>query len=141
MQALTIGRLARQAGVGVETIRFYEREGLIAQPDRRPSGYRQYQPDVVRRVRFIRHAKELGFTLKEIQELLELRVDPRSTCEDVRKRAQAKVADIEKRIASLDRMKTALVRLGRRCRGKGPTSECPILEELDRDEEVRDADG
>ena len=141
MQALTIGRLAKQAGVGVETIRFYEREGLIAQPGRRPSGYRQYPPDVVRRVRFIRHAKDLGFTLKEIQELLDLRVDPTSTCEDVRKRARGKVADIEERIASLERMKAALVRLGRKCRGKGPTSECPILEELDRDEEVRNADG
>lgn len=137
MQALTIGRLAQQAGVGVETIRFYEREGLIAQPDRRPSGYRQYPPEVVRRVRFIRHAKDLGFTLKEIQELLDLRVDPSSTCEDVRKRARAKVTDIEERIASLERMKAALLRLGRKCRGKGPTSECPILEELDRDEEVR----
>ena len=141
MHDMTISRAARKAGVGVETIRFYEREGLIAQPGRRPSGYRQYPPDVVRRVRFIRHAKDLGFTLKEIQELLELRVDPTSTCEDVRKRARGKVADIEERIASLERMKAALVRLGRKCRGKGPTSECPILEELDRDEEVRNADG
>ena len=141
MEALTIGRLAKQAGVGVETIRFYEREGLIAQPGRRPSGYRQYPPDVVRRVRFIRHAKDLGFTLKEIQELLDLRVDPTSTCEDVRKRARAKLADIEERIASLERMQAALLRLERKCRGRGPTSACPILEELDRDQEVRNADG
>jgi MerR family mercuric resistance operon transcriptional regulator len=141
MQALTIGRLAKQVGVGVETIRFYEREGLIAQPGRRPSGYRQYPPDVVRRVRFIRHAKDLGFTLKEIQELLDLRVDPTSTCEDVRKRARAKLADIEERIASLERMQAALLRLERKCRGRGPTSACPILEELDRDQEVRNADG
>lgn len=74
MEALTIGQLARHAGVGVETIRFYEREGLLAEPERRPSGYRQYPAEVVRRVRFIRHAKELGFTLREIQGLLELSV-------------------------------------------------------------------
>lgn len=134
MAALTIGQLARHAGVGVETIRFYEREGLLAEPERKPSGYRQYPRDVVRRVRFIRHAKELGFTLKEIQELLELRVDPQSSCADVRDRAASKIADIEERIASLGRMKAALERLAHRCRGRGPTSECPILEELDREE-------
>lgn len=141
MQSLTIGHLARQAGVGVETIRFYEREGLIADPERSPAGYRQYPPDVVRRVRFIRHAKEVGFTLKEIQGLLELRVDPTSTCDDVRQRARAKVADIEARIASLERMKAALSRLARTCQGTGPTSECPILEELDRDAPARSAPG
>jgi MerR family transcriptional regulator, copper efflux regulator len=137
MEALTIGQLAKQAGVGVETIRFYEREGLIARPERRPSGYRQYTPDAVRRVRFIRHAKELGFALKEVQELLELRVDPVSSCAHVREHAQAKIADIEARIAALERMKAALARLARSCRGRGPTSECPILEELDRDEDRR----
>ena len=134
MGALTIGQLASHAGVGVETIRFYEREGLLAEPERKPSGYRQYPREVVRRVRFIRHAKELGFTLKEIQELLELRVDPQSSCGDVRERAAGKIADIEERIASLGRMKAALERLERSCRGRGPTSECPILEELDREE-------
>lgn len=141
MKALTIGQVAKRAGVGVETIRFYEREGLIAEPERRPSsGYRQYGPQAVRRVRFIRHAKDLGFTLKEIQELLELRVDPHSTCADVRKQTRDKIADIEARIASLERMKVALNRLARKCRGRGPTAECPILEELDRDEDHH-ADG
>lgn len=135
METLTIGQLARRAGVGVETVRFYEREGLIPAPSRRPSGYRQYPIDAVRRVEFIRHAKELGFTLKEIQELLELRVDPSSTCADVRGRARTKIADIEERIASLGRMKAALERLERRCRGEGPTSACPILEALDREED------
>lgn len=141
MEVLTIGQLAKQAGVGVETIRFYEREGLLAEPKRRPSSrYRQYSPQAVRRVRFIRHAKELGFTLKEIQELLHLRVDPDSTCAEVRRRAQSKVADIEARISSLERMKGALERLAARCRGRGPTKECPILEELDREEDDH-ADG
>lgn len=133
MEVLTIGQLAKQAGVGVETIRFYEREGLIAEPERRPaSRYRQYPPHVVGRVRFIRRAKELGFTLKEIQELLDLRVCPSSTRADVRARVKAKITDIEERMASLGRMKEALERLGRKCRGSGPTTECPILEELDR---------
>ncbi|MCA8978978.1 MAG: MerR family DNA-binding protein [Planctomycetes bacterium] len=135
MDALTIGQVAKQAGVGVETVRFYEREGLIAEPDRRPSGYRQYPPDAVQRIRFIRHAKELGFSLKEISELLSLRVDPDSTCADVRQRARDKIADIEEKMASLARMKAALERLVTKCRGKGPTTECPILEEIDREED------
>jgi len=140
MDVLTIGQVAKRAGVGVETVRFYEREGLIAEPDRRPSGYRQYQPDAVQRIRFIRHAKELGFSLKEISELLSLRVDPDSTCADVRQRAHDKIADIEEKMASLARMKSALVRLVTKCRGEGPTTDCPILEEIDREEDA-DAGG
>jgi MerR family mercuric resistance operon transcriptional regulator len=133
-ETLTIGRLARSAGVGVETIRFYEREGLLAQPNRRPSGYRQYPADAVRRVRFIRHAKELGFSLNEIQELLDLRMNPTTTCADVRRRAQEKAADVGQRIAALERIRSTLERLVRTCRGKGPKEECPILAALDRDE-------
>lgn len=142
MHTLSIGRLAKQAGVGVETIRFYERKGLIAEPRRRPSSrYREYPPEAARRVRFIRHAKQLGFTLKEIKELLELRVDPGSTCGDVRSRANAKIEDIEARMESLARMKAALERLAEQCRGRGPTTECPILEELDREEDEDDGKG
>lgn len=135
METLSIGQVARRAGVHVETLRFYEREGLIAEPERRPSSrYRQYPPRAVQRVRFIRHAKDLGFTLKEIRELLDLRVDPGSTCADVRRRAREKIAGIEERVDRLQRMKAALERLARKCRGRGPTTECPILEELDREE-------
>lgn len=134
MEHLTIGRLARSSGVGVETIRFYEREGLLPEPERLPSGYRLYAGAAVSRVRFIRQAKELGFTLKEIQDLLGLRVQPDSTCADVRRKALAKIADIEERIRALERVRGALERLARRCRGRGPTSACPILEELDRTE-------
>lgn len=140
-RTLTIGQLARAAGVGVETLRFYERQGLVPEPERSPSsGYRRYSPQTVRRVRFIRHAKELGFTLKEIQELLELRVDPGSTCADVRRRAEDKLAGIERRLARLERMRSALRSLSERCRGHGPVDECPILEELERQEEA-DGDG
>ena len=132
--ALTIGQLARAAEVGVETIRFYERKGLLAQPPRRRSGYRQYPHEAVQRVRFIRRAKELGFTLNEIRELLSLRVDPERTCADVRSMAREKKAAIDTKVAELDRMRRALDRLARVCQGAGPTSECPILELLEQEE-------
>jgi MerR family mercuric resistance operon transcriptional regulator len=130
-EALTIGEVAKAAEVGIETVRFYEREGLIAEPPRRQSGYRQYPPDTVRRLRFIRRAKDLGFTLKEIGELLDLRVDPTTSCADVRAIAKAKMADVEGKMLDLARIQAALTDLVRTCRGKGPTSECPILDALD----------
>jgi len=136
MPALTIGKVAKQAGVGVETVRFYEREGLVDDPRanrRRPaSGYREYDPAVVRRIRFIRHAKELGFTLREIKELLELRVEPDRKCGDVLELAEAKIADIEQRIRKLKKMRRALASLTRDCQRGRPTDECPILKSLDR---------
>jgi MerR family mercuric resistance operon transcriptional regulator len=136
MDPLTIGELARAADVGVETIRFYEREGLIAEPPRLRSGYRQYPLDTVRRVRFIRRAKELGFTLKEIGELLSLRVASGTTCANVRSMGRDKIRDIEGKIAELHKMKAALEHLVRACRGKGPISECPILDALDAQEQL-----
>lgn len=129
--SLTIGEVAKAAEVGTETIRFYEREGLIAEPPRRRSGYRQYPADTVRRVRFIRRAKDLGFTLKEIRELLQLRVDPSTTCAEVRAVARAKIADVDGKLAELQRIRGVLEVLAKRCRGEGPTSECPILDLLD----------
>jgi len=134
MQALTIGEVAKAAEIGIETVRFYEREGLIAEPPRRQSGYRQYPPETVRRLRFIRRAKELGFTLKEIGELLDLRVDPTRSCADVRALAKAKMADVEVKMFDLARIQAALTDLVRVCRGKGPTSVCPILDALDEQE-------
>ncbi len=136
METLTIGRLAERAGVNVETIRYYERKGLIPKPPRRRSlwgrpGYRQYPPETVKRIHFIRHAKELGFSLKEIAELLSLRVAPDITCAEVKRRAEAKIADIEEKIQTLQRMKKALSKLAGECKGRGPVSECPILEALD----------
>jgi MerR family copper efflux transcriptional regulator len=134
MQTMTIGKVAHLTGVGVETVRFYERKGLIPEPPRRASGYRQYPRATVSRIRFIKRAKELGFSLKEIKELLSLRIDPATTCEDIRLRAEAKIADIEERVRTLQRMKKALVRLAAACRGRGPVSECPILEVLGEEE-------
>lgn len=139
MRPLTIGQVARQAGVGVETVRFYEREGLLDEPARRPSGYRQYEGDIIARLLFIRRAKELGFTLNEIKELLSLRPDPSTSCADVKLRAQAKIEDIEEKIRTLQRMKKALVKLTQACSGRGPTSECPILEALGPQDDIGDS--
>ncbi len=132
--ALTIGKVAKGSGIGIETVRFYERKGLIAEPPRTDSGYRQYPEEVVGRIRFIRRAKELGFALKEISELLSLRVDPNTTCADVRKQTEFKISDVEERIRALRGLKTALKKLAVSCTGSGPTSECPILEALDSQE-------
>ncbi len=127
----TIGQVAKRAGVGVETVRFYERRGLIEQPRKRSSGYRVYPEDVVRRIRFIRHAKDLGFTLNEIGELLSLRPDPHGSCDAVKESAEAKVADIEEKIGSLTRIQDSLGRLIDACESRSETAECPILEALD----------
>ncbi len=132
--ALTIGKVAKGSGIGIETVRFYERKGLIAEPPRTDSGYRQYPEEVVGRIRFIRRAKELGFALKEISELLSLRVHPDTTCADVRKQTEFKISDVEEKIRALRRIKTALKKLAASCVGTGPASECPILEALDSQE-------
>jgi len=128
---LTIGQLAKEAQVNIETVRLYERRGLVPEPPRRESGYRQYSLDSVARIRFIKRAQELGFSLKEISELLTLRIDPNTTCGDIKRKAELKVADIEGKIWTLKNMKRALTKLVRSCRGRGPTSEWPILEILD----------
>lgn len=129
--ALTIGELAEKAGVGVETIRFYERKKLIERPRRPASGFRRYGEEVPRRIRFIRHAQELGFSLREIHELLALRVDPRTSCAQVKQKAVAKISEVEQKLESLGRIREALVRITRSCAGEGPTSACPILDALD----------
>jgi MerR family mercuric resistance operon transcriptional regulator len=130
MKPLTIGQVARHAGVGVETVRLYEREGLLVESPRKDSGYRQYGEGIIARLRLIRRAKELGFTLAEIKELLALRVDPSTSCGDVKSRAESKIADVEEKIRTLQRMKKALVRLTKACSGRGPVNDCPILESL-----------
>ncbi len=133
MKVLTIGRLASRAGVGVETIRYYERKGLLEPPPRTSSGYRQYPEEAVQRLLFIRRAKELGFTLKEIGELLALCGNPRATCADVRQRAEQKRADIDRRIQGLKKMRLALDTLLASCTGNAPFNECPILRAIARD--------
>lgn len=129
--ALTIGQVAKQTGVTVETIRFYERQGLIGEPQRTASGYRQYSPSVIKRVRFIQRAKDVGFTLKDIQELLSLQTVPGVSCSDIRERAFKKVHDIEQKINDLQRMKNALSQLATQCTEERSLSECPILDALE----------
>ena len=131
MESLTIGQVAGLAEVGVETVRFYERRGLIDEPPRRASGYRQYPPEAVARIRFIRRAKDLGFSLEEVKELMALRVDPQATSANVRSRAKAKIVDIEGRIQALERMRIALEELGAACDGCGPVTKCSILQAMD----------
>src|SRR6266704_2598575 len=131
MEGLTTARLAHEGGVNVETIRYYERHGLLPTPPRTHSGYRVFSEDAVKRLRFIKHAQDLGFSLKEIKELLALRVRPGSSCVDVRRKAEAKIVDVESKVRHLQTIKKALQNLTKTCAGKGPVSTCSILEALD----------
>ena len=135
MNGLKIGEAAKQAKVNLQTIHYYERRGLLPKPPRTASNYRLYSEDAVRRVRFIKRAQELGFTLKEIEELLSLRARPRARCADVYKRAQDKIRDIDEKVRTLQAMRKALSKLVSECTGESPISECPILDTLDSDKE------
>ena len=132
METLTIGKLAKRIDLNIETIRYYERRGLIPKPRRRESGYREYSDETTIRILFIKHAKDLGFSLKEINELLSLKLDPGTSCSEVRKKAEIKIEDIEGKIKTLRKMKKALLKLTKICSGSGPVSECPILEALEK---------
>ena len=136
-KSLTIGRVAKQADVHIETIRYYERRGLLLDPPRTESGYRLYDTESVTRLRFIKEAQALGFTLEEIQGLLALRVDSENSCADVRRRAERKVVDIEAKISSLQAMHDALQEMIAACARGGPSGECPILESLERNAQER----
>ena len=127
-ETLTIGRAAKLAGVGIETIRFYEREGIIAKPLRGESGYREFSPDIVTELRFIRRAQELGFTLKEISELLAIRVNPKQNCSPVKTKAEAKISEIRHKIRDLKRIEKVLQEVTRACDASKPIKECPILD-------------
>lgn len=130
MTELRSGELAQRAGVNVETLRFYEKQGLLSPPPRRASGYRKYPADAVDVVRFIQRAQALGFSLKEIKELLMLREVPRATCADIVVRARKKVEEVDSKIRDLRSMKAALNRLLRDCTGAAPITRCPIIESL-----------
>ena len=130
---VTIGKLAKNAGVNIETIRFYERKGIMPKPERKPGGFRLYSETDLKRLRFILIAKRHGFTLNEIKELLDLRVDPQSTCEDVRDKAQEKIRVIEEKLRELKRMKKALQTLASSCHGGNPAGDCPILEAFEQE--------
>jgi MerR family transcriptional regulator, copper efflux regulator len=128
---MKIGEVARRSGVAVETVRFYEKQGLLDEPPRSYSGYRQYSDDAVARLAFIQRSKGLGFSLKEIEELLALRDHPDAASGDVKTRAEAKIAEIERKIRDLRQMRETLTKLVRSCSGEGPTSECAILNTIE----------
>jgi MerR family mercuric resistance operon transcriptional regulator len=134
MSLLNIGQIAKQTGVTVETVRFYEKQGLIATPERSESGYRQYPEDTLKRVRFIQRAKEAGFTLKDIGELLALRQEPGTSCSDIKLRATRKIEEVDQKMQELKRIRDALGRMIMKCSGRGSLTDCPILEELEFDE-------
>ncbi len=128
---MRISELAGRAGVNVQTVRYYERRGLLDDPRGRGSGYRAYTDATLDRLRFIRRAQELGFTLSEIDELLALRVDRGATAADVKARAESKIVEIEGKLRDLERIRHALTHLAGRCRGgRGPVGDCPLLDAM-----------
>ncbi len=135
-QSLTISRLARDAGVGIDTVRYYERNGLLPEPQRRASGYRIYREEDLKRLRFIRRAKTLGFTLDEIRDLLELSEQNERGVAGVKASAEAKLHLVDERIAELQRMRAGLQDLVDACPGHGSTAHCPILNTLTGQDET-----
>ncbi|MEW5926083.1 MAG: MerR family DNA-binding protein [Gemmatimonadota bacterium] len=128
MESLTIGQVADAAGVGVETVRFYHRKGLVEEPLRQGTSHRRYPPEAVARIRFIRGAQNLGFSLKEIEDLMSLRIAPGASKADVKARAEAKVAEIQQKMEDLQRMRDTLLKLIGACEGSGSLDDCPILD-------------
>jgi Hg(II)-responsive transcriptional regulator len=131
MATLTTGELAREGQVHLETIRYYEREGLMLPPHRKKSGHRAYAPSDVRRLRFIKRAQALGFTLREVRELLAIRVDPHQPCTDVVRQIEAKAHEVKAKITHLKAIERTLAQMKASCEGRCTVSECPILESLD----------
>jgi MerR family copper efflux transcriptional regulator len=141
MSVLSIGQVAKQTGVTVETVRFYEKRGLIEQAKRTASGYRQYVPGTVKRIRFIQHAKDAGFTLNDIAELLALRQAPGETCAPIRARAQAKIEAVDSKLRDLQRIRDALSKLVNKCDTNDALGDCPIIESLEEEEWVSNESG
>lgn len=131
---MTRSELARQCRVNAETLRFYEQQRLLPAPERSASNYRLYSPDHVRRVRFIQRAKELGFTLKEIRELMTLSAAAGDDCGDVRERASRKIDEIDDKLKALQGMRRTLLQLKQQCSGEGALDECPILKSFETEE-------
>jgi MerR family mercuric resistance operon transcriptional regulator len=127
----SISRLAQESGVSLQAVRYYERQGLLAPMARTEAGYRIFQPETARRIRFIKRAQEVGFSLTEIKELLSLRADGHTTQAEIRKRAEAKLSDVALKIRHLEVIHASLSLLTKSCGGCGAVDDCPILENLD----------
>ncbi|MGH7650135.1 MAG: heavy metal-responsive transcriptional regulator, partial [Gemmatimonadaceae bacterium] len=123
---MRIGEIAVEADVNIQTLRYYERRGLLDPPSRRASGYREYKPNDVQRVRFIRRAQDLGFTLHEIADLLTLRADSAHSCGMVEERSSRTLERIDEKIKDLQRMRTALAKYVGACRDQKPLEACPL---------------
>jgi Zn(II)-responsive transcriptional regulator len=134
MRKLTIGKVAKSAGVGIETVRFYEREGLIQPLSRTDANYRLYSEEGIVRLQFIKRAKALGFSLKEIRELLLLSADPGASKAEVKEQVEAKIDDIKMKIKDLKKIQKTLETLDSCCDGQGSTDDCPILMALEGDD-------
>lgn len=132
MEGMTISRLAGKTGVSVETIRYYERRGLIEQPGRPASGYRKYPAETAARVKFIRNAKELGFSLREIGELLALAEPSKVNRKGMRAKAEAKIAQIDAKVGDLLRLREDLSGLVEACRSEKRACRCPIVETFEQ---------
>jgi DNA-binding transcriptional MerR regulator len=133
--------LARRAAVNPQTLRYYERRGLLAEPARTPAGYRTYPVEAVRRVRFIKQAQQHGFTLAQVQTLLHLGEDGPDGCDQVRALAEDTIADLHRRIADLQALQAGLTRLADSCRRPHPQRDCPLLHQLDPPGTDRRGDG
>jgi MerR family copper efflux transcriptional regulator len=136
----TIGKLADQAGVGIDTVRFYERRGLLPKPQRTAAGYRLYDESSISRIRFVRRAKQLGFTLDEVEILLQLQ-DKGGRKAEVKSITTRKLAQIDAKIADLARMREVLTALASECSGQGSVSTCPIIEAMTEDADMTDTQG
>ena len=132
MNTLKSGELAKQANVNTETLRYYEREGLLPEPKRSEAGYRLYTADDVKRVQFIKRAQDLGFSLKEIKELLTLKLDETQSAKAVKRLTEQKIKTIEHKIKALEAMKEVLLGLSAACSGEGSVDHCPIIKSLDK---------
>lgn len=127
---MTIGQVARQLNINVQTIRFYEREGLLPKLGRSSAGYRLFDSDVIRRIQFVKHAQEVGFSLSEISTLFSLRADPDGSCSMVREYASEKIAQLESQLANMAQMKQTLETMVARCKEGLAVADCPILDAL-----------
>lgn len=131
---ISIGVLSKQAGIGIETIRYYERLGILTPVTRKASGYRVYNLDSFKTLRFLKHAQELGFSLSEIKDLLKLRVKKESQCKSVQEKAAIHLDDVKNKIEKLENIRKVLSKLVRQCRSKKTSDFCPILDSFEEED-------
>ncbi len=132
MEHFTVGKLSSEANINVETVRYYESIGLMPKPKRTESGYRVYSEKDLQRLKFIKNSQQLGFTLKEIKELLFLKIDEETNCKDLQRMAEDKIKEVDIKLMELRKIKKALIKLASQCNASAPKGDCPILENLEK---------